>query len=106
MIRAVFLLVPALFALYPVRSIAQELNSWGSVFECAVDWFSQCSVVGENRTDEPTKLHVPSANTSSLSGKSIAANLPLPVRNVLDNPSPEHRKSICTLVKAGEREIG
>jgi len=87
--RAIFLIVPALLALYPVRSIAQDSNSWGSTFDCGVDWFSQCSVVREIRTDEPTKLHVPSANTSSLSGKSTAANLPLPVRNVLENPSPE-----------------
>ena len=87
--KAIFLIVPALLALCPVRSFAQDSNSWGSTFDCGVDWFSQCSVVREIRTDEPTKLHVPSANTSSLSGKSTAANLPLPVRNVLENPSPE-----------------
>jgi hypothetical protein len=87
--RGIFLIVPALLALYPVRSIAQDSNSWGSTFDCGVDWFSQCSIVREIRTDEPTKLHVPSANTSSLSGKSTAVNLPLPVRNVLENPSPE-----------------
>ena len=87
--KAIFLVVPALLAFYPIQSFAQDSNSWGSIFDCAVDWFSQCKVFRENRTDEPTKLHAASANTSSLSGKSTAANLPLPVRNVLDNPSPE-----------------
>jgi hypothetical protein len=91
--KAIFLLVPALLSFRPVRSLAQELNSWGSLFDCAVDWFSQCTVVRENRIDEPTKLHVPSANTSSLSGKSTTANLPLPVRNVLENPSAETAKA-------------
>jgi hypothetical protein len=87
--RTVFLIVPALLALYPVRSSAQDSNPWGSVFDCAVDWFSQCSVVREKRTEEPTKLHAASANPSFNFAKPTAANLPLPVRNVLDNPSPE-----------------
>lgn len=75
---AVFVLLPALLAFYPNRSSAQELNSWGSVFDCAVDWFSACKAVREGRNDEPNKL----------SGAN-AGNLPAPVRNVLENPSPE-----------------
>jgi hypothetical protein len=88
MSRAIFLVVAVLLAFYPVRSPAQDSNPWGSLFNCAVDWFNQCRAVRENRPDEPTKLHAASANMSSLSG-STAANLPLPVRNVLENPSPE-----------------
>jgi len=86
---AIFLLVPALLAFYPTRSLAQELNSWGSVFDCAVDWFSGCKAVRERRNDEPNKLSAAGANTSSLPGGTNAANLPLPVRNVLENPSPD-----------------
>lgn len=86
MTRAIFLIVAVLFTFDPVRSPAQDSNRWGSVFDCAVDWFNQCSVLRENRTEEPTKPRTASANPS---GKSTTTNLPLPVRNVLDNPSPE-----------------
>ena len=87
--KALLLVVAALLVFYPSQSFAQDSNPWGSLFNCAVDWFNQCRAVRENRPDEPTKLHAASANTSSLSEKSTAANLPLPVRNVLENPSPE-----------------
>lgn len=87
--RAIFLVVPMLLVLHPSQSFGQDSNPWGSVFDCAVDWFSQCGVVRENRTGELTKLHATGGNTSSLSGRSTAANLPLPVRNVIENPSPE-----------------
>jgi len=86
---AIFLLVPALLASYPIRSLGQELNSWGSVFDCAVDWFSGCKALRERRNDEPNKLSAAGAKTSSLPGGTNAANLPLPVRNVLEDPSPE-----------------
>ena len=102
--RAIFLVVPALFAFYPSQSFAQDVNPWGSIFDCAVDWFSQCKAVRENRTEEPTKLPAPAGNTSSLSGKSTAANLPLPVRNVLENPSPETARAYVLWSKqASER---
>jgi len=99
MSKALFLFVPALFALYPIQSLAQDLNSWGSVFDCAVDWFSQCKTVRENRADEPSKLPAARANSSSFSGTSNAANLPLPVKNVLENPSREASEK---LAKASE----
>jgi hypothetical protein len=89
MSKAIFLLVPALLAFCPVQSSAQDSNSWGSVFDCAVDWFSECKAFQEKRTDEPKQMPTARANTSSLSGRSTAANLPLPVGNVLENPSPE-----------------
>jgi hypothetical protein len=86
MSRVIFLIVVVLLTFDPVRSPAQDSNPWGGVFDCAVDWFNQCRVLQENRTEEPTKPRAASANPS---GKSTATNLPLPVRNVLDNPSPE-----------------
>jgi hypothetical protein len=87
--KALFPVVAALLAFYPIQSSAQGLNSWGSVFDCGVDWFSECKAFQEKRTDEPKQPLAAGGNTSSLSGKSTAANLPLPVKNVLENPSPE-----------------
>jgi hypothetical protein len=102
--KALFLVVAALLVFYPSQSFAQDSNPWGSTFDCGVDWFSQCKAVRENRTEEPTKLPAPAGNTSSLSGKSTAANLPLPVRNVLENPSPETARAYVLWSKqASER---
>src|SRR6266498_5781590 len=102
--KALFLVAATLLAFYPVQLLAQDVNSWGSVFDCRVDWFSQCKAVGENRTEEPTKLPATAGNTSSLSGKSTAPNLPLPVRNVLENPSPETARAYVLWSKqASER---
>jgi hypothetical protein len=82
---AIFLVATTLLAFCPIRSFAEDLNSWGSIFDCAVDWFGGCKAVRDRRNDEPNKLSVAGADTSSLS----AANLPLPVKNVLENPSPQ-----------------
>jgi len=101
--KALFFVVAALLILYPSQSFAQDSNPWGSTFDCGVDWFSQCKAVRENRTEEPTKLPATAGNTSSLSGKS-AANQPLPVRNVLENPSPETARAYVLWSKqASER---
>jgi hypothetical protein len=85
----IFLVVVLLVDFYPIQAPAQEPNSWGDAFACAVDWFGGCKPILENRIDQP--INQPSArrNTSSSSAISTTANLPLPVRNVLDNPSPE-----------------
>src|SRR6266545_4585637 len=100
--KALFLVVAALLVFYPSQSFAQDSNPWGSTFDCRVDWFSQCK--GENQTEEPTKLPATAGNTSSLSGKSTAANLPLPARNVLENPSPETARAYVLWSKqASER---
>ena len=102
--KALFLVVAALLVFYPSQSFAQDSNPWGSTFDCGVDWFSQCKAVRENRTEEPTKLPATAGNTSSLSGASTAANLPLPVRNVLENPSPETARAYALWSKqASER---
>jgi hypothetical protein len=102
--KALFLVVAALLVFYPSQSFAQDSNPWGSTFDCGVDWFSQCKAVRENRSEEPTKLPATAGNTSSLSGKSTASNLPLPVSNVLENPSPETARAYVLWSKqAGER---
>jgi hypothetical protein len=101
---ALFLVGAVLLAFYPIHSFAQDLNSWGSTFDCAVDWFSGCKAFHEKRTDEPKQPLAARGNTFSLSGKSTAANLPLPVRNVLENPSPETARAYVLWSKqASER---
>ena len=87
--KAIFLVLVARLVFCPIQSFAQDSNSWGTIFDCAVDWFSECKVFQEKRTDKPKPPPTAGANTSWLSGKSTAANLPLPVRDVLENPSPE-----------------
>jgi hypothetical protein len=84
--------VTALLAFNPIQSSAQELNSWGDAFSCAVDWFGRCKASQEKRT-EPNKQVDARRNTSSLPVTSTAVNLPLPVRNVLENPSPENGRA-------------
>lgn len=89
---AIFLLMPALLAFYPVRSSAQELNSWGSAFDCAVDWFGRCrptNVIRERETANPREMPLGVAKVPSLPQGTHTTNLPAPVRNVLENPSPE-----------------
>jgi hypothetical protein len=85
----IFLVVVLLVDFYPVQLPAQEPNSWGDDFACAVDWFGGCKSVLENRIDQPIDQPSARRNTSSSSAITTTANLPLPVRNVLDNPSPK-----------------
>jgi hypothetical protein len=103
----------ALLSLCPVNSFAQEQNSWGSVFDCAVDWFSGCApgnTIRERETVKPKDKPVDSVNTFSLLQGPNNSNLPAPVRNVLENPSPEtarayvawSRQSNEKLAKASE----
>ena len=84
--KAIFLIVSVLLAFYPKQSSAHDSNSWGSAFDCGVDWFDQCEAVRENQADQPNKRPAASSGTST-------ANLPLPVRNVLENPSSETAKA-------------
>jgi hypothetical protein len=86
------ILFSACLSFCSVNSFAQEQNSWGDVFDCAVDWFSGCvpgNAIRERETDKPKAMPANVANTSSLLQGPNNSNLPAPVRNVLENPSPE-----------------
>lgn len=86
------ILFSALWSLYVVNSFAQEQNSWGVAFDCAVDWFSGCGAektIREKELDKPKEMPTRRANISSLLQGPNNLNLPAPVRNVLENPSPE-----------------
>ncbi len=102
---ALFLLVSALLAFFSVRSLAQEINSWGTAFDCAVDWFGGCNSVQERRDDEPIKLSAVKEKASSLAETKHAANLPLPVRTVLENPSPETARAYVLWAKQARERL-
>src|ERR1043166_1877025 len=86
------LLFSALLSLCPLNSFAQEQNSWGRVFDCAVDWFSGCvleKTIREKGANKPKEIPAGRRNISSLLQGPNNSNLPAPVKNVLENPSPE-----------------
>src|SRR6266436_1306058 len=86
------ILFSALLSLSPVNSFAQEQNSWGDAFDCAVDWFSGCvpgKASREKGTDKPKEVMPVRGNASSVFGGSNTGNLPPPVRSVLENPTPQ-----------------
>jgi hypothetical protein len=101
------ILFSALLSLSPVNSFAQEQNSWGDAFDCAVDWFSGCvlgKTIREKGTDKPKEMPAV-ANTSSLLQKPNNSNLPLPVRNVLENPSPEAARAYVTWSRQANEKL-
>ena len=57
--KAIFLVVVALLVFYPIQSFAQDSNSWGSIFDCAVDWFSECKVFQENERINQSRRPLP-----------------------------------------------
>ena len=104
MSRTIFLVVPALFVFYSSQSLAQDINSWGNNFDCAVDWFSGRRAGKENRTDEPINRRAVGQN--ALSGTPTAVNAPLPVRNVLENPSPETARAYVLWSRQANEKLG
>jgi hypothetical protein len=99
--------------LCPANSFAQEQNSWGDAFDCAVNWFRGCvpeKNIREKGADNAKEMPAGRSNISSLLQEPNNSNLPAPVRNVLENPSPEtarayvawSRQSSEKLAKASE----
>ena len=102
-----------LLSLCPANSFAQEQNSWGDAFDCAVNWFRGCvpeKNIREKGADNAKEMPAGRSNISSLLQEPNNSNLPAPVRNVLENPSPEtarayvawSRQSSEKLAKASE----
>jgi hypothetical protein len=99
--KAIFVIVPALVVFYPIRSFAQDTNPWGSIFDCAVDWFTACAtprVHQEINLDRPNKR---AAKTVPQRGSS----LPEPVRNLLENPSPETARAYITWSRQANEKL-
>lgn len=101
-----FFLLVGFILLYPQSSFAQELISWGRTFDCAVEWFKPClprygSIKPEEDKDKKPEAEK-SAAISLVTGPNDA-NLPAPVKNVLENPSPETaREYVAWRRKANE----
>jgi hypothetical protein len=107
------ILFSVLLSLCPANSFAQEQNSWGDAFDCAVNWFRGCvpeKNIREKGADNAKEMPAGRSNISSLLQEPNNSNLPAPVRNVLENPSPEtarayvawSRQSSEKLAKASE----
>jgi len=108
MTGTILILVSALLAFYPVESFAQDRNFWGDAFDCGVDWFGGCvsgKAIREKGTDRPKEAQTGRRNASSLLGGPNAANLPPPVRNVLENPSPESARAYVVWSKEASQRL-
>ena len=93
---AIFL-VSSLVGLASGQSFAQEKNSWGEMFSCSVNWFATCATTSvEPATDSEKSKEKPARPISNLPFSQQRSNLPEPVRNVLENPSPETAKAYVT----------
>jgi hypothetical protein len=93
------ILFSVLLSMCTAESSAQEQNSWGDAFGCGVDWFSGCvpgKAIREKGADNPKEVPPGRGNASSVLGGSNTANLPPPVRSVLENPSPETARAYVT----------
>ncbi len=106
----IFFLLAGLILLYPQNSFAQEVNAWGKMFDCAVDWFKPCvprkavqkalADEGEDKKSESGK----SAAVSLVAGPN-SPNLPPPVKNVLENPSPGTAREYVTWMRKGNEAL-
>jgi len=86
----IFLFVSVSMGSVSVRSFAQDINSWGDTFTCSVDWFVACSTRKVERAAELENPKDKVARTASNPRfPQQGSSLPAPVRNVLENPSPE-----------------
>ena len=81
----IFLFVSVSVAFASVQSFAQDINSWGDAFSCSVDWFAACFNTGDVANPKERSARTVNNPRSPQQG----SNLPEPVRNVLENPSPE-----------------
>jgi len=88
----IFISVPV--ALASLQSFAQDLNSWGETFTCSVDWFAACfDTKGERSANLERPKEKAARTVSNPRFPQQGSNLPAPVRNVLENPSPETARS-------------
>ena len=91
------LLVSSLVGLASGQSFAQERNSWGEMFTCSVNWFAACATTSvEPAADSEKPKEKLASSISNLPFSQQRSNLPEPVRNVLENPSPETAKAYVT----------
>jgi len=98
--------VSSLVGLAPVPSFAQERNSWGETFTCSVNWFAVCATTSvEPVADSEKPKEKLASSISNLPFSQQRSNLPEPVRNVLENPSPETAKAYVTWSRQANEKL-
>lgn len=104
--RGAFFLVSSMVGLASVPSFAQDRNSWGEMFACSVNWFTACATTRvEPPTDSEQSKEKPARPISNLPFSQQRSNLPEPVRNVLENPSPETAKAYVTWSRQANEKL-
>jgi hypothetical protein len=99
-------LVSSFVGLASVSSFAQDKNSWGETFTCSVNWFAACATTGvEPPADSEKPKGKPAITIGNLPFSQQRSNLPEPVRNVLENPSPETAKAYVTWSRQANEKL-
>jgi hypothetical protein len=102
----VVLFVSASVAVISAQSVAQDRNSWGDTFACSVNWFAACTTARvELAVDSEKTKEKPARTVASPSFLQQSAHLPEPVRNVLENPSPETARAYATWSKQANEKL-
>jgi len=102
---AIFL-VSSLVGLASGQSFAQEKNSWGETFTCSVNWFTACATTGvEPAADSEKSKEKPARAIKNLPFSQQRSNLPEPVRNVLENPSPDTARAYVTWSRQANEKL-
>jgi hypothetical protein len=100
------LIMSAFVVLSSVQSFAQDRNSWGDTFACSVDWFAACAPTRvELVVDSEKPKEKPARIVASPSFLQQSAHLPEPVRNVLENPSPETARAYVTWSRQANEKL-
>lgn len=100
------LLVSSIVGLAPVHSFAQDSNSWGETFTCSVDWFTTCAIPSVSPAVHSAKpKEKPASTLSSLLFSQQRSNLPEPVRNILENPTPETARAYVTWSRQANEKL-
>lgn len=102
---AIFL-VSSLVGLASVQSFAQDKHSWGETFTCSVNWFAACStIIVAPKLDSEKPKDKLASTISNLPFSQQRSNLPEPVRNVLENPSPETARAYVTWSRQANEKL-
>jgi hypothetical protein len=100
------LLVSSLVGLSPIPSFAQDRSSWGETFTCSVNWFVACATTSLEPAADSEKPNDKAVRTiNNLPFSQQRSNLPEPVQNVLENPSPESAKAYVTWSRQAKEKL-
>ena len=102
----IFLIMAMFVAFASAQLFAQDSNSWGDTFACAVDRFAACTTTrAELAVDSEKRKEKPARTVASPSFLQQSAHQPGPVRNVLENPSPETARAYITWSRQANEKL-